>query len=73
MELKLNTVLAENTYNSYSASQEKIAIHSNYYRPHGVQDVAFLCDPQQFVWNCDGVDVRILAVVEIRVRTPYSL
>lgn len=41
--------------------------------PHGIQYIAVLGDPQQFVRHGDRVHVTLFAVVEVSVGTPDSL
>lgn len=41
--------------------------------PHGIQYIAVLGDPQQFVRHGDRVHVTVLAVVEVSIGTPDPL
>lgn len=45
----------------------------NFCPPHRIQNVALLGDPQKLVGDRYRVDVRVLPVVEVRVRTPDPL
>lgn len=48
-------------------------VNSRANEPHGIQYIAVLGDPQQFVRHGDRVHVAVLAVVEVSIGTPDPL
>jgi len=38
--------------------------------PHGVGEESVAADAQEFIWNCDAMEIGLLAVHEKRVRLP---